>query len=132
MNINMLTNQSFIGINMSKVAIVVNSTEPRCVFPPYILGTAALAIGDEVMLFFTPGGSPILKTGELEKLKGKGLPDMEDLIKKFNALGGKLYLCELALEAKDLKKEELRNDMEIIGATEFMSMASNCTVTFSF
>ncbi|MCE5261703.1 MAG: DsrE/DsrF/DrsH-like family protein [Euryarchaeota archaeon] len=117
---------------MAKVAIVVNSTEPRCVYPPYVLGTSALAIGDEVMLFFTPGGSPILKAGELEKLKSKGLPDMEDLVKKFNALGGKLYLCELALEAKDLKREELRKDMEIIGATEFMSKASECTVTFSF
>jgi len=117
---------------MAKVAIVVNSTEPRCVFPPFILGTSGLAIGDDVMWFFCPGGAPILKKGELEKLKGKGLPDMEDLIKKANALGGKIYLCELALEAKDLKREELRDDIEIIGATEFMSKASGCTVTFSF
>jgi predicted peroxiredoxin len=117
---------------MAKVAIVVNSTEPRCVYPPFILGTSGLAIGDDVIWFFCPGGAPILKKGELEKLKGKGLPDMEDLIKKVHALGGKIYLCELALEAKDLKREELRDDIEIIGATEFMSKASGCTVTFSF
>ena len=117
---------------MAKVAIVVNSTEPRCVFPPFILGTSALAIGDEVMWVFCPGGAPILKKGELEKLKGKGLPDMEDMIKKVHARDGKIYLCELALEAKDLKKEELRDDIEIIGATEFMSKAGACTVTLSF
>jgi predicted peroxiredoxin len=117
---------------MAKVAIIVNSTEPRCVYPPFLLGSSAQAIGDEVILFFTPGGSLILKTGELEKLKAKGLPDMEDLVKKFHMLGGKVYICALALEAKDIKKEELRKDVMIIGATEFMTMASGCTVTFSF
>jgi predicted peroxiredoxin len=73
-----------------------------------------------------------LKKGELEKITGKGMPDMKDLVQKFKTLGGKMYLCELALEAKDLKTEELRTDIEIIGATEFMSKASDATVTFSF
>jgi predicted peroxiredoxin len=36
------------------------------------------------------------------------------------------------LEAKDLKKEEIRSDCEIIGATEFMTKASEATVTFAF
>jgi predicted peroxiredoxin len=117
---------------MAKVAIVVNGAEPKSVYPPFVLGTSALAIGNEVIMFFCPAGGAWCKKGELEKITGKGMPDMKDLVVKFNALGGKMYLCELALEAKDLKREEIRTDAEIIGATEFMSKASDATVTFAF
>jgi len=118
---------------MAKVAIVVNGSEPKSVYPSFILGTSGLAIGNEVMIFFCPAGSvPWCKKGELEKVTMKGNPDMKDLVQKYVKLGGKLYLCELALEAKDLKKEDIRTDTEIIGATEFMSKASDATVTFSF
>lgn len=117
---------------MAKVALVVNGMEPKSVYPPFVLGTSALAIGNEVMIFFCPAGGPWCKKGELEKVTMKGMPDMKDLVEKFNKLGGKIYICELALEAKDMKKEEIRPDTEIIGATEFMSMASSATVTFAF
>jgi len=117
---------------MVEVALVVNGVEPKSVYPPFVLGTSALAIGNEVMIFFCPAGGPWCKKGELEKVTAKGMPDMKDLVEKFNKLGGKLYLCELALEAKDMKREEIRSDTEIIGATEFMSKASSATVTFAF
>ncbi len=117
---------------MAKVAIVVNGAEPKSVYPPFVLGTSGLAIGNDVIMFFCPAGGTWCKKGELEKVTGKGMPDMKDLIEKFKKLGGKMYLCELALEAKDLKTEDLRTDIEIIGATEFMTKASDATVTFSF
>ncbi|HUL40197.1 MAG TPA: DsrE/DsrF/DrsH-like family protein [Methanomassiliicoccales archaeon] len=117
---------------MAKVALVVNGMEPKSVYPPFVLGTSALALGNEVIMFFCPAGGPWCKKGELEKVTMKGMPDMKDLVEKFVKLGGKLYLCELALEAKDMKKEEVRSDAEIIGATEFMSKASHATVTFAF
>ncbi|HUV25016.1 MAG TPA: DsrE/DsrF/DrsH-like family protein [Methanomassiliicoccales archaeon] len=117
---------------MAKVAIVCNSTEPRCVFPTFVLGSSGLAVGNEVILFFTPGGGPILVKGELDKMKAKGLPDMKDLVEKVKALGGKIWICELCLEAKDLKPEQLMDGVEIVGATEFMAEASSATVTFSF
>lgn len=117
---------------MAKVAIVCNSTEPRCVFPTFILGSSGLAVGNEVILFFTPGGGPILVKGELDKMKSKGLPDMKDLVEKVKTLGGKIWICELCLEAKDLKPEQLMDGVEIVGATEFMAEASDATVTFSF
>jgi len=117
---------------VAKVAIVVNGGEPKNVYPPFVLGTAALATGNEVIMFFCPAGGLWCKKGELEKVTGKGMPPMTDLVDKFNKLGGKLYLCELALEARDIKKEDVRSDAEIIGATEFMTKASDYTVTLAF
>ena len=48
------------------------------------------------------------------------------------ALGGRLLLCELAFEAKDMTKDEIRDDVEVVGATTFMAEINDARITFSF
>jgi len=115
-----------------KVAIVCNGAENKNLYPTFILASSAAASGDEVILFFTPGAASALRKGELEKIKAKGMPDMAELVEGITALGGRMLLCELALEAKDMKKEEFRDDIEIVGATSFMADIDDARVTFSF
>jgi len=118
---------------MAKMAITVNGAGPGNIYPPCIIGTSAIASGDEVVLFFTPGGSPILVKGEMEKIQDmKGLPNLIELYNGMVELGVKIYMCELALEAKDLKAEDLREEVEIIGATTFVNEIKDATLTFSF
>jgi predicted peroxiredoxin len=115
---------------VSKVAIVCNGTEPKNLYPTFILGSSAVASGDDLVLFFTPGAAPALKKGELEKIKGKGMPDMKDLVEGITSLGARILLCELAFEAKDMKKEEVRDGVEVVGATAFMAEISDAQITF--
>jgi len=115
-----------------KVAIVCNGAETKNLYPTFILASSAVASGDEVVLFFTPGAAPALKKGELEKIKAKGMPDMSELVEGVQSLGGRLLLCELALEAKDMTKEEIRDGVEIVGATKFMADINDAQITFSF
>ena len=115
-----------------KVAIVCNGAENKNLYPTFILGSSAIASGDDVVIFFTPGAAPALRTGELEKIKAKGMPDMKELVEGLQSLGGRILLCELALEAKDMKKEEFREGVEIVGATKFMADINDAQITFSF
>jgi len=115
-----------------KVAIVCNGAENKNLYPTFILASSAAASGDEVVLFFTPGAAPALRKGELEKIKAKGMPDMAELVEGVQALGARIMLCELAFEAKDMKKEELRDGIEVVGATTFMAEISDAQITFSF
>jgi predicted peroxiredoxin len=117
---------------MAKVAITVNGTEPKNIFPPFILGSSAVSLGDEVIIFFCPGGAEAMVKGVVEKMTGKGLPNLLELVEGVRALGGKIYVCELALGAKDLKKEDFRDGIEIIGATTFVDLIRDATITFSF
>jgi len=118
---------------MPKVAITVNGSCPDNVFPAFIIGSSAVASGDDLVLFFTPCGSLALVKGEMEKMsKVKGMPNLVELYDGVVRLGGKICLCALALETKDLKKEDLRESVEIIGATTFLNEIRNATVTFSF
>lgn len=117
---------------MAKVAITVNGAEAKNIFPPFILGSSAVASGDELSIFFCPAGAPAMVKGVIEKMEGKGLPNLLELYEGVKVLGGKIYVCELALDAKDLKKEDFRDGIEIIGATTFINEIKDATITFSF
>jgi len=117
---------------MAKVAITVNGSAPPNIFPSMILGSSAAASGDDVTIFCTPGGAPTMVKGELEKIQGKGLPNIVELYNGIRDLGGKILVCELALENKDLKVEDFREGVEIVGATSFMASIADATITFSF
>jgi len=117
---------------MGKVAIVCNGSENSNVYPTFIMASAAAASGDDVVIFFTPGAVPALKPGHLEGIAGKGMPPMKELVDGVKMLGGRLVLCELALEAKDVTPDDLRSDLEIAGATGFMADIKDAKTTFSF
>ena len=117
---------------MAKVAMVCNGSEPKNIYPAFILGSSAVASGDDLIIFFTPGAAPALKKGELEKIKSKGMPDMADLVEGVTALGARIMLCELAFEAKDMKQEDIRDGVEVVGATTFMAEINDAHITFSF
>jgi predicted peroxiredoxin len=120
------------GEVMSKVAMVCNGSEPKNLYPAFVLGSSAAALGDEVLIFFTPRAGVALKKGELEKVKGKGLPDMADLLDAIEGLNVRFLLCELAMEAQDLREDEIREGVEIVGATLFMAEIRDARITFSF
>ncbi|NOQ21339.1 MAG: peroxiredoxin [Candidatus Aegiribacteria sp.] len=117
---------------MGKVAIICNGSENSNIYPTFVIGSAAAAVGDDVIIFFTPGAVPALRPGYLESITGKGMPPMKELVDGVKALGGRLILCELGLEAKDVAPEDLRDDLEIGGATSFMADIQNARTTFSF
>ena len=117
---------------MAKVAIVCNGDQPGNLYPTFVLASAAAASGDDVIIFFTPAAVPALKPGVLEGIAGKGMPPMKELVEGVNTLGGRMILCELALEAKGVTKEELRDDIEIGGATSFVVDIKDANITFSF
>ena len=119
--------------NQGPMVIICNS-DTSGVMPTFILGASGIGIGEDVILFFTPGGSMALLKGELEKFQGKkGLPDPVELFHTILDEGGKIILCELALENKDIKKEDLRDErIEILNAPSFLLDAQGAGVTFSF
>jgi predicted peroxiredoxin len=117
---------------MPKTAIICNGGEPHNLFPTFILGSAAAAMGDEVILFFTPSGAPALVKGKLERIEAKGMPEMGELVHSLQALGGRVLVCDLCLEAKDLQEEELRDGIEIVGVTSFLADTQDATRMFSF
>ena len=117
---------------MAKVGITVQGADGGSIFPAFIIGSAAAASGDDVVLFFTPGASLALLPGELEKIKAKGMPDVKELCDSLLTLGGRIIICELVTGAKDLKKEDFIDGVELMMASGFLDAISDAQITFSF
>jgi predicted peroxiredoxin len=117
---------------MGKVVITCNGTEPSNLFPPFIIGSSALASGDDLVIFVTPSAAPAFTKGVLEGVKKEGLPDLLELYDSVQELGGKVIFCELGLDVNKINKEDLRDGLEIAGATTFIKEAEGSTLSLSF
>ena len=118
-----------------KMVIVCNHADAPHVMPTLIMGASGAAIGDDVLIFFIPGGATALVKGELEKIrekKLKGLPDPVQLYDDILSEGGRVILCELALENKDIAVEDLREGVEILNAPSFLLDAQDAGLSFVF
>jgi predicted peroxiredoxin len=119
---------------MAKVALTLNGSEVKNVYPAIILSVSALASGDEVILYVNPAGLPAFKKGELAKLNdaAKNMPDLVEMWEGFQALGGRLLICELGFEVHGLTEADLVEGCEVVGATTFIAEAQGSQLTFSF
>lgn len=118
-----------------KMVVLCNHADAPHVMPTLIMGASGASIGDDVILFFCPGGSPVLVKGELEKIRDmklKGLPDPVQLFDDIIGEGGRVILCELALENKDIKVEDVREGVEIMNAPSFLLDAQGAGLSLVF
>ena len=117
-----------------KMVVLCNHADTPHVMPTLIMGASGVGIGDDVLLFFCPGGANALAKGELEKIgTPKGLPNPVDLFNTILDEGGKIILCELALENKGIKVEDLRDErIEIRNAPSFLLEAEGAGLSLVF
>ena len=118
-----------------KMVVMCNHADAPHVMPTLIMGASGVGIGEQVILFFCPGGAQAMVKGELEKIKDmklKGLPDPVDLYETILSEGGTIILCELALENKGIQREEVREGVEILTAPSFLLEAQGAGLTFTF
>lgn len=117
-----------------KMVVVCNHADTPHVMPTLIMAASGVGIGDDVLLFFCPGGAQALVKGELEKIgTPKGLPNPVELFNTILDEGGTVILCELALENKGIKVEDLRDDRILIkNAPSFLLDAQGAGLSFVF
>ncbi len=115
------------------VVIICNHGDEQSVMAALVMGAAAAATGEKVLMFYQPGAAKALVKGELEKLQGlKGQPDPIDLYDSILTLDGRFILCELGLPIHDIKEEELREGVEVMMASSFLFEAEGAHLTFSY
>ena len=119
---------------MGKVAITINGSEVKNIYPTVTIAVSALASGDEVLLFVLPSGLPAFVEGKFSELNDAAphLPDLVEMMEGFNALGGRILICELGFDVHGLKEEDLVEGCEVVGATTFVAEAQGAQLTLSF
>jgi predicted peroxiredoxin len=117
-----------------KMVVVCNGDEVKNIMPTLIFASSGLALDYQVHVFFCPAGTKWTLKDELEKIgTPKGLPNPIKLFNDILELGGKVVLCELALENKSVTPGDLRDPRILIEkAPPFLMAAEGATMTYVF
>ena len=116
-----------------KMLIFCGSDEPQKAFPPFMLGSGAIADDMELMLFFTMSGLNIIRKGGAEKIVLENAPKpLTEFIDIFKKEGVKLVACSAAFPIVGCKEEDLIEGVECGGVATFVDEAENSDIVLTF
>jgi len=120
--------------NHQKMVVVCNGSTPANIMPTLIFASSGVALDYEVHVFFCPAGANWALKGALEELgQPKGLPNPVNLMDTILDQGGKVVLCELALENKGIDPKDVRDPRIVIEkAPPFLMAADGAGMTYVF
>lgn len=97
---------------------------PKRTYAPLFFAVTARAMDLDVVIWFTMAGVTQVKRGEAEKIelvKGSGTT-LKTWLDRCVEEGVKLYACHQAMEVEGMKKEDLIEGCEMIGAASIIDM----------
>jgi predicted peroxiredoxin len=117
----------------AKMLIFCGSDTPQKAFPPFMLGSGALATEMELTLFFTMSGLNIVRKGGAEKILLPGAAmTLPQFIKTVQDAGAKLIACSAAFPVVGMKEEDLIEGVECGGVATFVIAAQEADVVLTF
>ena len=116
-----------------KMLIFCGSDEPQKAFPPFMLGSGALAIEMEVTMFFTMRGLNIISKDKAKDIVLPGAPKtLPEFIKVMQDGGANMIACSAAFPIVEITEEDLIEGVECGGVATFVIEAQEADVVLTF
>ncbi len=110
--------------------------DPARAATPFYLASSAAAMDVEVGIYFTMKGPTLLKKGVPESLQipraAGGGAKLRHFIDQAVDLGVKLYVCQPSLDLHGYTREDLIDEVEMIGGAAFNDMALEADAVIAF
>lgn len=105
--------------------------DPDRVAMPLVLGTSALALGYDVVIWLTLEGVNLAKSGATDAIIPKAFPPVKELLEAFIEGGGRLGVCPPCGKVHGVTDDIMIDQAEWMGAAAMVEVAQGRT-TFSF
>lgn len=116
-----------------KVLIFCGSDHPEKAFPPFMLGSGALACDMDLTLFFTMSGLNIVRKGGAEAIALKGAPkSIAEFLGIVKSLGARLIACSAAFPIVGMVETDLIEGVECGGVATFVDLAEKADIVLTF
>jgi len=116
--------------------VLINLTtgleDPEKVTLAFLVATAAVDQGKEVVVWTTKQAVRLGLPGEAQGVACDGCPPLERLFQQFADGGGQLWLCPICVNARGLADAEKVANVTIVGATPMWQWAGDDTTVFSY
>jgi predicted peroxiredoxin len=98
----------------------------------FVVANAALSSDQEAIVLLTIEGPRVATRGYADGLQAEGYPPLAELIDKFVAGGGKLWVCGACAKPRNITAEQLIVGAQIVGAARAIEEMVTGAQTLSF
>ena len=124
------------GGRMANKAVINLSTgleNTETVTVAYLVAVGAAETGRETLMFLTKEAVRLALDGVAVGVGCDGCPTIPDLVKRYEAAGGRYYVCPICFNAKGLDEAKLIGGAEIQGTIPLWNwIGDEPATTFSF
>jgi len=114
------------------VNLATGLEDPERVTVAFLVATAALDQGNEVVIWTTKDAVRLGLPGEAAGEACDGCPPLERLFQQFADGGGELWLCPICVNARGLADAEKVANARVAGATPTLEWAGSGALVFSY
>jgi uncharacterized protein len=98
----------------------------------FLVGNVALNSGQEATVLLTIEGVWVATQGYTEGLHANGFDPLGDLVQKFGANGGRIWVCGACAKPRGITQEHLVEGAQIVGAATAVEALVSGAQTLSF
>ncbi|HWJ68148.1 MAG TPA: DsrE family protein [Nocardioides sp.] len=120
---------------MSKAVISLTTglEDPEKVTVAFLVAVGAAETGRETLMFLTKEAVRLAVPGVAVGVACDGCPPIEDLLKRYDAAGGRYFVCPICVSARQLDADTLIAGAEINGTVPMWNwIGDEPATTFSY
>ena len=114
------------------VNLATGLEDPERVMVAFLVATAALEQGKDVVVWTTKDAVRLGLPGEAAGAACDGCPPLERLFAQFAEGGGELWLCPICVNARGMADQETVGNAKVAGATPVWEWIRDDAVVFSY
>ena len=114
------------------ISLTTGLEDPEKVTVALLVAVGAAEAARETLMFLTKEAVRIAVPGHAVGIACDGCPPLADLIKRYDAAGGRLLVCPICFNARALDDEDLLANAELGGTVQLWEWIGDGATTFSY
>ena len=118
--------------NKAVISLATGLEDPEKVMVAYLVAVGAAESGRPTLMFLTKEAVRLALDGTATGVACEGCPPLGDLVKRYEAAGGKYYVCPICFNSKKLDNGALIAGAELQGTVPMWDWIGDGATTFSY
>jgi predicted peroxiredoxin len=115
------------------ISLTTGLEDPEKVTVAFLVAVGAAESGRPTLMFLTKEAVRLAIDGTATGVACEGCPPLTDLLKRYEAAGGRYYVCPICFNAKKLSQDSLIGAAELQGTVPMWAwIGDEAATTFSY
>lgn len=118
--------------NKAVISLTTGLEDPEKVTVAYLVAVGAAESGRSTLMFLTKEAVRLALDGTAVGVACEGCPPLADLARRYEAAGGRYFVCPICFNAKQLDSTALIAGAELQGTVQMWEWIGDGATTFSY